>query len=74
MLPGMRISPIAISIDCDECVAAGTSACDDCVVTFIVSREPGDAVVVDADEERALRILGDHGLVPRLRHEPRRVS
>ena len=74
MLPGMRISPIAISIDCDECVAAGTSACDDCVVTFIVSREPGDAVVVDAEEERALRILGDHGLVPRLRHAPRRVS
>jgi hypothetical protein len=69
MLRSMRIS-----IDCDECVAAGTSACDDCVVTFIISREPGDAVVVDADEERALRILGEHGLVPRLRHEPRRVG
>jgi hypothetical protein len=69
MLAGMKIS-----IDCDECVAAGTGACDDCVVTFIVSREPGDAVVVDADEERALRLLGDHGLVPQLRHQPRRVG
>ena len=42
-------------IDCGECIAAGTSACDDCVVSFILSREPGDAVIVDADEERALR-------------------
>jgi hypothetical protein len=46
-----------------------TSACDDCVVTFILRREPGDAVVIDADEERALRALGDGGLVPRLRHQ-----
>ena len=32
-----------MKIDCTECIAAGTSACDDCVVTFIVNREPGDA-------------------------------
>jgi hypothetical protein len=62
------------TIDCDECAMAGSDACRDCVVSFIVSREPGDAVVVDADEERALRALGDTGLVPRLRHRPRRVS
>lgn len=49
----------------------GTSACGDCVVTFIVNREPGDAVVVDASEERALRALADGGLVPLLRHERR---
>ena len=55
-------------IDCGECIAAGTSACDDCVVSFILSREPGDAVIVDADEERALRSLSAGGLVPRLRH------
>jgi hypothetical protein len=53
---------------------AHTDACDDCVVTFILSREPGDAVVVDAEEERALRTLGEGGLVPRLRHRPRRVG
>ena len=47
---------------------AHTSACDDCIVSFIVNREPGDAVVVDADEERALRSLSAGGLVPRLRH------
>ena len=59
------------TIDCGECVMSGTSACDDCVVTFIVGREPGEAVVVDAEEERALRALGESGLVPRLRHRAR---
>ena len=60
---------IGRTIDCNHCVMRDTSTCDDCVVTFILRREPGDAVVVDADEERALRALGDGGLVPRLRHE-----
>ena len=58
-----------LTIDCNECAMAGTTACDDCVVSFIVNREPGDAVVVDAESERALRALGDGGLVPRLRHQ-----
>jgi len=62
------------TIDCEDCVMAGTDACDDCVVSFIVSREPGDAVVVDAAEERALRTLSERGLVPPVRHRPRRVS
>jgi hypothetical protein len=57
-----------LRIDCDECVMRGTEACDDCVVSFIVERRPGDAIVVDADEQRALKALGDRGLVPRLRH------
>ena len=48
-----------LTIDCGDCVMAGTTACDDCIVSFIVNREPGDAVVVDADEERALRALSD---------------
>jgi hypothetical protein len=60
-----------LRIDCDDCVMRATSACDDCVVSFIVKREPGDAVVVDVEEERALRALGDRGLVPRLRHRTR---
>jgi hypothetical protein len=62
------------TIDCGDCVMAGTSACDDCVVTFIVEREPGDAVVVDAAQERALRTLGENGLVPRLRHHSRETG
>jgi hypothetical protein len=57
-------------IDCDRCAMQGTEACGDCVVTFIVSREPGDAVVIDVEEERAVRLLAGAGLVPRLRHVP----
>ena len=45
-------------IDCDECVMQGTAACDDCVVTFICSREPGEAIVVDVAEVRALEATG----------------
>ena len=44
------------------------SACADCVVTFICSREPGEAVVVDVAEERAMRLLSGAGLLPELRH------
>jgi hypothetical protein len=62
------------TIDCDECVMAGTDACDDCVVRFILRREPGEALVIDSEEERALRTLQDGGLVPELRHRPRRVG
>ena len=56
-------------IDCDDCRMQGTDACDDCVVSFIVGREPGDAVVIDVAEERAVRLLARAGLVPELRHE-----
>jgi hypothetical protein len=44
-----------------------TSACDDCIVTFICNRDPGEAVVIDVADARAVRLLGDAGLVPRLR-------
>ncbi len=56
-----------VRIDCDECVMQATSACDDCVVTFLCNREPDEAVVIDADEVRALRLLERAGLVPGLR-------
>jgi hypothetical protein len=58
----------ARTIDCEDCVMQGTSACGDCVVTFIVNREPGEAVVIDVEEERAVRLLSSAGLVPGLRH------
>ena len=57
-------------IDCEECAHRGTDRCEDCVVTFILDREDG-AVVVDADEARALRSLGEAGLVPLLQLQPR---
>jgi hypothetical protein len=58
-------------ISCDDCAMQHTSTCDDCMVSFILNREPGDAVVIDADEARALRMLTRVGLVPKPRHVQR---
>jgi hypothetical protein len=55
-------------INCDTCVAKNSSVCEECVVTFICNREPGEALVIDLEEERALRLLNKSGLVPPLRH------
>ena len=60
-----------LRIDCEECVMEGTDACADCVVTFLCSREPGDAVIIDVTEVRALRLLEKGGLAPALRHRRR---
>jgi hypothetical protein len=61
---------MTLLISCDECSMQGTQVCDDCVVSFLCS-ETDDAVIIDADEERAVRMLGRAGLVPVLRHQPR---
>jgi hypothetical protein len=60
-------------IDCADCSHQATAACDDCLVTFICSREPDEAVVVDVAEERALRLLSNAGLVPPMRHRRRAI-
>ena len=60
-----------LTIDCERCVGLGTSACEDCVVTFLCGREADEAVVVDVGEARALRLLAGAGLVPVLRHRRR---
>jgi hypothetical protein len=59
---------MTLSISCDDCSMQGTDVCHDCVVTFICDREPDDALIIDAEEERAVRLLGRAGLVPLLRH------
>jgi hypothetical protein len=59
-----------LRIDCDACMHQGTDQCDDCVVSFLLDREDG-AVVVDAEEARALHSLGEAGLVPLLQLSPR---
>ncbi|NOX28476.1 MAG: hypothetical protein GXP35_00260 [Actinobacteria bacterium] len=55
-------------MDCDVCVACATAVCNSCVVTHLVRDEPDSAVIIDLAEARALKALGDGGLVPRLRH------
>lgn len=55
-------------IDCSDCSLQATSACKDCLVTFICGRDADEAVVIDVAEERALRLLSNSGLVPPVRH------
>jgi len=62
------------TIDCTGCAHRDTPVCEDCVVSFVVSRDPEDALVVDAAEARAVRLLAHAGLVPGVRHEPRPVA
>jgi hypothetical protein len=56
-------------IDCDSCDVRG-AACGDCVIGVLLGapEEPGTPVVrLDVSEQRALAVLADQGLVPRLR-------
>ena len=55
-----------VRIDCDECVMQHTEVCADCVVTFLCSRQPDEAIIIDVAEVRALRLLSEAGLAPRL--------
>jgi hypothetical protein len=58
-----------LTISCDECSLRDTAACRGCLVSFVLDRSPGDAVVFDAEEARAIRVLHRAGLVPRSRFE-----
>lgn len=63
----------SVSFSCDECDLEATSACEDCVVTFLLDPPVRRAIVVDVAEARAVRLLAGAGLVPELRFR-RRVS
>lgn len=55
-------------ISCDTCLMQHSDHCRDCVVSALVEPKPRrGAVVVDADEERALRELATAGLIPEIR-------
>lgn len=59
----------SLIISCDDCVMAASDACADCIVTFLCEREPDEAVIIDADEARAVRLLSRVGLTGGLRHK-----
>lgn len=61
----------AMVIDCETCARQHSSECDDCVVTYLVDHEPGVPVVLGRQEQRAVELLADAGLVPRSRFRPR---
>ncbi|KQY63921.1 MULTISPECIES: hypothetical protein [unclassified Nocardioides] len=55
---------MTLRIDCDSCEVRGL-ACHDCVVTVLLGPPP--ELAFDDDEQRALDVLADSGLVPPLR-------
>ena len=55
-------------LDCGDCTMQHTTACEDCIVTYLLDRPEG-AVVFDVAEERALRVLTDGGLTAPNRFE-----
>jgi hypothetical protein len=64
-----RASPEdAVLLDCDSC-AVRDLQCGDCVVTVLLGAPPG-ALEMDEGERKALDVLADSGLVPRLRLVP----
>ncbi len=64
---GMTTAPLVI--DCDTCAMRHSEACADCLVTFLCDERDGaGAIVIDAAEARAARMLNRAGLVPALRH------
>ena len=63
------VRDMEFTIDCSTCPRGQIDACQDCIVTFLTGREPGEAVVVEASEFAALRRLADAGLIPSLRHD-----
>lgn len=54
-------------IDCDDCLMQHTDTCSDCIVTALLDRPAGGAVVLDLDHQRAVRRLQDAGLAPQSR-------
>jgi hypothetical protein len=54
---------MSVEIDCHTCEVRGL-ACHDCVVTVLLGPPPG---LVDDEEQRALGVLAESGLVPPLR-------
>ena len=62
-------------IECASCVMQHSSHCQDCIVSVLMTPAPRrSALVIDADEERALRELARAGLVPEIRMRPRTRS
>ena len=64
--PGRKDSDTGtVTIDCDNCAVRGPGCCD-CVVSVLL----GVPETLLDDERRALEVLADVGLAPRLRLVP----
>lgn len=57
-------------LDCSDCERRGVDHCEDCVVAYLLDHGE-EAVVFNLDEERAIRALGEGGLLPQARFKER---
>ena len=66
--PAAAVDPYEpVCISCDDCSMRCSSACDDCVVTFLLDGGSEESLVLDLDQARVVRLLGNAGLVPDLK-------
>lgn len=56
----------SVHVDCDSCIVRGPSACGDCLVTVLLGAPPA-GVDIDSEEQAALGVLAEAGVVPPLR-------
>ena len=64
-----------LRIECRACVMQHSDHCRDCIVSVLVDPSPRQvALVVDAEEERALRELASAGLIPEIRMKRKRSA
>jgi hypothetical protein len=61
-----------LTISCNDCSMRCTSACDDCVVTFVLGDTPSaehESLVLDLDQARVVRMFSRAGLIPDLKFQ-----
>ncbi|MCZ0728010.1 hypothetical protein [Mycolicibacterium iranicum] len=63
--PGRDTDDGTVKIDCDDCAVRGPG-CQDCVVSVLL----GVPETLQVDERRALEVLAEVGLAPKLRLVP----
>lgn len=63
--PGRDTDDGTVKIDCDDCAVRGPG-CQDCVVSVLL----GVPETLHVDERRALEVLAEVGLAPKLRLVP----
>ena len=65
--PAAQGEPVLV-ISCDTCIMRQTDACNDCMMSVLCDVEEFEAVVLNLQELRDIRVLAQAGLVPTLRH------
>jgi hypothetical protein len=62
----------SLSISCDDCSMQCSSACTDCVVTFLLRDDPVEAdhetLVLNLEQARVVKLFSSAGLVPDLKY------